>query len=349
MEKEIARHILSAKASPKKKIKIILGDFLSISDVHHPKKIIGKDPPFSEEDHDNLWQKYEKVRFITNNECPSFVHFVIHKLCEQGLVDSIITTNYDQYLESIYERILSSYKLIRNPVLPTRLSYDWEGYYSRANVSRKRSIKFFKIHGSFSHIVFIKCPGRQAHIFQLPKFLTAFSTKDIRKELRGKSFHFKLSHQDIDGADCKDTGYYVHFMDWLLDNRSAFEKEIAGSIANLLDTSDTEMIFSLGFTGRPDEELNDCLLELAKKKFPLYYVISETQFQKIKPRGNYLYHHLQRLNPMNISVVDDFDEFLKRIFKECGENPRKLDAEYGLDWQSSNIFVPSSEIGGYVK
>ena len=151
---------------------------------------------------------------------------------------------------------------MKNPVLPNN-TYDWDGHYSPATLSSKNNtVKFFKIHGSFSHVIFLGCKGSQPHIFKLPQFLTAFNIGETRKKLKTAFYHFNINHYPKVGCKSSvNTGYYVHFIDWLINNRDAFEKELEFSISDIQDTTNVEMIISVGFTGRPDEELCDELIE----------------------------------------------------------------------------------------
>ena len=197
---------------------------------------------WTDEDWDlERWKYLEYARFFTRNCTPSFGYYLLNYLIGKQHIKTIITTNYDLFLNSMFERTnkdQDSYCF--NPAI-RNTDFDWEGYYSKTTPSNHNAVKIFKIHGSLSHVVFRNClrHNNQLHIFRLPSFMLGFDTRPIRDEFSVKYLHDYLGHIGrryrhttlID--DASETGYYVHHIDWAvkclcagIGYRDFFSKEI---------------------------------------------------------------------------------------------------------------------------
>ncbi len=169
------------------------------------------------------WKHLEYSRFWTLNNTPPLGYFLLHYLAKNNAIRTIITTNYDLFLNSIFSRFDCAQKTYFNPAINEH-EFNWEEYYSTKKITDKNTLKIFKIHGSLTHVVFRKCYDNQnhSHIFKLPSFLIGFDTSQLRKMFNLKYLHNYLGHEGVKYNepslinDNAATGYYVHYIDWAL-------------------------------------------------------------------------------------------------------------------------------------
>lgn len=128
------------------------------------------------------WRHFEFARYWTANALPSFAHFCIRQLITDGLCKDVITTNYDLFFDVLWERT-PSLMMVQNPVRDAS-EYDWEGYYA-ARLHDNRRPRYWKIHGSLSHVCFQqKVPPHLHHIHRLPRFAISVNNDDLATAYR---------------------------------------------------------------------------------------------------------------------------------------------------------------------
>ena len=310
------------------------------------------------------WKYLEFARFTTNNVIPSFAYFLLHHLINSGSIKSIITTNYDLFLNSIFERTNKSHgSFCFNPVINND-DFDWEGYYS-IKPRNPKVVKIFKIHGSLSHVVFRNCRhhNNQLHIFKLPSFVVGFDTQPLRREFGINYLHNYLGHVGLRHNqptlinDEKRTGYYVHYIDWAvkclcnkrIHYRDFFTKEIQYATRELKKSPDIGAIIIIGFTGyhnqvnRKDEnneELSPAIVSLLNK-VPVFYFLHQHQYNvaTTDPNRLYLWNAVVKVNyKQAVKYIDTGDLMLDLA---CGQKHllrKRLMAIYKSDWVNGNLF-----------
>lgn len=362
MKEELGNIIKNVRTSKtKNKLFLIIGNGIDpIHEINIPQKIVrqeqrkenrkakkeGRKPKkigeSAEEIHRICWKNFEYVRLFTSNALPIFAYFLIWYLGEEGIVDNILTTNYDQFFDSIYQKILSKRNLAINPILGKE-EYDWQGYYSARQISNK-AIKLYQVHGSLSHVIFLDCvKNLHPHIFRLPTFLMGFNTTDIRLKYPVKLLHFSLNYlnriyKGLPSIMCSgDTGYYVHFVDTWFKDKKFFQREIDEALKSLINPKHIEAILSVGFTGSPKEELIEPIKRIVKdKKVPFFYAISQEQEKRILLKKDYLYHDIIHYSPDRFEVFSNGSDFLTDLLGKSGFDLNDLSAKYKADWVFSN-------------
>lgn len=199
------------------------------------------------------WRHFELARYFTATALPTFAHCCIHKLVEDGLCRDVITTNYDLYFDTIWERA-PQLGVMRNPVC-TSDDYLWDDYYSHRSAGN--GPRYWKIHGSLSHICFRPNGSHgQAHIYSLPRF--AISIND-GKLAANYGIPTQAPFMGFESAMHPNTSFtpqtdlesrFSPFIDWTYNNdRSNFQKEILGAKAVLRGCRSIAAVFMLGFSG----------------------------------------------------------------------------------------------------
>lgn len=315
------------------------------------------------------WKYLEYTRFVTKNITPSLSYFLLNYVINERQVKAVITSNYDLYFNSIFDRTNKSPDAYCfNPAIGDG-DYDWEGYYSKKTAAKADAVRIFKIHGSLSHAVFRDCRrlNNQLHIFRLPSFIVGFDTGQIRRQYKVKYLHDYLGHVGIKCGDItliddeKQTGYYVHYMDWATKHLSAagssyrdfFSKEIEGAKAELADTANVGAVVIIGFTGyydpaNPRDEYNEELspvIETLVPRVPVFHFLREDQYDSALRRANalYLWNAVKGAGSDHVATYDDTGRLMLDLI--CGRQlrlRRRLEAQYQSDWVSANLFMNPS-------
>jgi hypothetical protein len=127
-----------------------------------------------------LFAKYERARIVSSNCLPPINLLCITRLIRKGIVDSIITTNYDCSLLETVKRFGGPYTCVQNPPLPGegfQDTWDKDGYIS-PYPPKDNEIPVWKIHGDIGFVRMDECQ----HIFKLPKFSITLPQLDTSVE-----------------------------------------------------------------------------------------------------------------------------------------------------------------------
>ncbi len=122
------------------------------------------------------WNHLEYYRLRTSNGLPNINYLCLAALIRRGVVSSVITTNYDIYLQSV-ERRDPSFRFHLNPCLrPEDTGWDSDGYYSRwpwgwppttiRDGDGRLHVPLWKVHGDLGFVRWAHCD----HRFGLPDF-----------------------------------------------------------------------------------------------------------------------------------------------------------------------------------
>lgn len=330
----------------KRTIKLVIGDgFYSQKGIKSRSIIIediksqGKEI-INERDEDRYcWQTYEKYRWDTLNNLPVKRYFYTHHFCREGLISSIITTNYDLYFDSIFTKYPLPQGYILNPAIDDNED-SGEGFYGKISASNDK-LRLWKIHGSFSHISFINSSYGHGHIFKLPNFAICYPA-DNPIDNYGLPSHAFMGASSLQ-CDCDRI---AHFIDMNFINRIPFEQAINGSIQEL-DKDDTGLVICLGFTGRYNpsdindplnEELTPYLVSLSSR-VPVYVILARFQ----DPRESFLYNELHSSSRTFKGDIENIlRELIQRYYDKFGMDGntelRKIDKQYVSTWVNDNLF-----------
>jgi hypothetical protein len=270
-----------------------------------------------EKDREN-WLYYEGVRNLTRNVQPSPSYFFIFLLARLGILQAIITTNYDMTLDAIFGLLRKDLPVpvVFNPILDAS-EEDYSEYSHQKSSSS--SIRIWKIHGSLSHIICRKCKT----ILRCPDFILPFDVEQIAAKFmhpishiylpgRVKCCPISVKRENIKESLC---GHYVHPVDWNLPRFSQypiFRKIIDGGLNEFNDNPFGVII--IGFKGllppsrRGDhEEINVALEKLDGKGILWAMLVSREQGEKIRKSAAdaHLWELVERNNGMQFSGETD--------------------------------------------
>ncbi len=244
------------------------------------------------------WHLFQYAKYYTENYMPSFSHFFIFQLLNDGICKNVITTNYDMYFDSIWNKN-PTLKILQNPIL-SKQEYDWEGYYS--SKSQKKDAAYWKIHGSLSHVIFKqKKLTEHKYIFKLPRFIVSSNSPTIQKTFRIERLLPCLDYEQKvfpnTMFNCNHKEYRKRFepyIDWVFNNdRVLFKNEIQRALKILKKPSSIAAIILVGLSGfhsptsHPwNEELVEELSGLHRNGFDkIFMAVHEKQFLKINGRN----------------------------------------------------------------
>jgi hypothetical protein len=266
--------LLKTAQSDNKRLDVIIGDGIDpMKEIHDACKA-----SYADVDHRNRnriyeldsesWKKYEHVRHYTTNVRPSPSYdFVLH-LARKGILRSIITTNYDTTLDSMFNIFKTDMPLPVN-LNPILIHNEWSHFGYCSEIVSSTAIDFWKIHGSLSHVF---CRGCST-LLKCPDFVIPFGSKSVTDRYNHPITHMylpgktsccpiRLSPTEITGSTC---GHYIHPNDWNIPNfRSIlpFNKIIDKAMTQL--RNDAFGIIFIGFKGnRNYEEINQVAEDLS--------------------------------------------------------------------------------------
>ncbi|MBF0555716.1 MAG: SIR2 family protein [Nitrospirae bacterium] len=362
---EIATHLVDVKRGARPaKVKLIVGDGIApISGIYSREKIltdrnlIGTLGVADQREQDRAcWIQYERYRYTTDNEVPAGPYYALWRMLEEGLVNAIITTNYDQHFNSMLSRDPVGVGYVLNPVNGST-DYDHEGFYSDKTATSNK-LRLWKIHGSLSHAAFFEDPLNELHIFRLPRFVVGFPEEDPCNSYGITSYHDHMGPEytkyRLRVPQSRDNCKYMrHFIDINGFQRSHFQNLIDGAIADLTDP-DTAIILVLGFVGSYNtsnisdpynEELVPPILDMAKtKNIPTYQIVNPAQRKKAETA--YLYKELEMIKRTSCFDINGFlnQILLTYLEKLCGDKNGAVGSftdwsrYYRDKWKSGDLF-----------
>lgn len=212
-----------------------------------------------------LWDHYEYARFISANYPPGPALYTLFLMGEYSLTDCIVTTNYDMYFETIYQRVPTSKRLVVNPsVVHDRLDKS----------SERGDLRLWKIHGSFGALAFSKCDCVIDHPPCIIGAISPYMASIIAKHRPATSHDHprRRASPGIEGGRyfCRgsDAASPVqHFTDQVFDRKAKgnkFGPFIRGAIQDLL--SNPAVLLVVGFRCGVEEELRKVILQTLKKR-----------------------------------------------------------------------------------
>ncbi len=292
------------------KIKFVIGDgFYSQRGIITRQEIIdnaisqGKAIRNTKDEDITCWNAYDYYRVYSANHLSPKRYYYIRHLCSTMHVGSLITTNYDLRFDSIFDRDPLTQGIILNPVINSGEN-NGDNFYSEILLAQNK-LRFWKIHGSFSHVSFIQSEYGHNHIFKLPNIRVDRIYED-----------YIIHHDDFCQSlnlNCS-CNRMAHFIDYnFLDRNRYFNRVIDGAIQDL-NANDTGMVITMGFTGRfnpsipsdpRNEELVPHLLTVSESK-PVYTILAP--FQNINE--SFLY---KALDIKETALQGDIGEILRHI------------------------------------
>jgi len=245
------------------------------------------------------WRPIEHIRHYTTNARPIPSYEFIFYLVRSGIVRSIITTNYDMTLDTIFQKLSRDIRVVvkKNPILLPG-EWDYNGYCSQ-HISAPTEVAFWKIHGSLSHFY---CRGCKT-LLKSPDFVVPFGAANITDRYNHPITHsylpgntsccpISVAPSSISGSIC---GHYVHAIDWKVPDLQIthpFKKIITSTIDSLHDNA--KAIIFLGFKGNKIyEEINTEIERLSGTGLHLFMILSESQKDKVESAE--VHHHLRDL------------------------------------------------------
>ena len=208
------------------------------------------------------WRHFEYARYYSSTSLPSFAHCCIYKFVEAGLCRDVITTNYDMFFDTLWQHS-PGLRVHQNPVAEDD-EYSWEGYYS----SQRGAMvcpRYWKIHGSLSHVCFGGRCGRRHNIHRLPRFAISANDDSLARKFRIATqapfmgFEVACYPRTLCADQADLIGGFSPYIDWTWDNdRARFQREIEGAKAVLRSPGKIAAVFLIGFSGYFNKrDLND--------------------------------------------------------------------------------------------
>ena len=254
------------------------------------------------------WRHFEYARYYSSTSLPSYAHYCIYKLVETGVCRDVITTNYDMFFDSIWEHS-PTMRVHQNPVAEAD-EHSWEGYFA----TRRRAatgVRYWKIHGSLSHVCFGGRRGGPHHLYRLPRFAISANDDSLAQKYRiptqAPFMGFEMAHYPrttfANQADL--IGGFRPYIDWTWDSdRTRFRREIDGAKEVLSTPAKIAAIVLVGFSGyfndhdpndAWNEELVPVIRHLRANGFrDVYMAVHENQIARISRPTYGLMRELQR-------------------------------------------------------
>jgi hypothetical protein len=241
------------------------------------------------------WRHFEYARYYSSTSLPSYAHYCVYKLVETGVCRDVITTNYDMFFDTIWGHS-PTLQIHQNPVAETG-EYSWEDYFSMRRRAAKGT-RYWKIHGSLSHVCFGGRRGSPHHLYKLPGFAISANDDSLAQKYRiptqAPFMGFEIArYPKTSFADQSDlVGGFRPYIDWTWDNdRIRFRREIDGAKAVLASPAKIAAVVLVGFSGyfndrNPkdpwNEELVPAIRNLRANGFRnIYMAVHENQIARI--------------------------------------------------------------------
>jgi len=281
----------------------------------------------SKEELEFKWRLFEYARYHTANALPTILHCCIHRLLLDGICSDLITTNYDLAFDSIWAKY-PNWHMPMNPVCRDG-EYLWEGYYSHRK-QRRAPHRYWKIHGSLSHVVFrsLTTPT-EFQLTRLPRFAVATNYSDIGDAYGLHTIAPFLGFEQTEFPHTLfpnyDTlgGMFAPFIDWTYaNNRDPFKREIDAVTKLLKDKSRWSAILLIGFRGFHDptdphnpwnEELTPVLLNLIDDGCTnIFMAVHQAQYGHLADKESVLMRRLEDIG--RCASFDDMHKPFVNIF-----------------------------------
>jgi hypothetical protein len=296
-----------------------------------------------------LWSQYEYSRLFSRNVLPPQSYYFVARLCAAGVVRSILTTNYDSYLMSIFARDRSLPKIIINPVLP-------RGGTANKNYRNRRQpykLGIFFLHGSFEWAQFKDCGCMRP----LPSWAVGTNLWRVADSWGGVFFHDYYK-----GHSPRPTGAAQHFIDWNLESRDPFALEIEAAQKEIdWAVSHGGVLLLLGFMGTYCPRLPSWHEELAApiataaRTTPTFMVITNEQDQESRkskrnqPRRaerRWLLNQIVRAPQGNFYSSPDVSEWFVEHLQGTRLDPEEIDRDYTERWVFQQLFLEAEAFKG---
>jgi hypothetical protein len=286
---------------------------------------INKDPK-SQSFQEFRWRLFEYARYYTANALPTFAHACIFQMIKDGLCRDLITTNYDLFFDAIWEKY-PELGVKQNPVC-NQGDYHWDGYYSYKKHPRGKP-RYWKIHGSLSHIVFQgRNPSVKPQIHRLPRFACSTNQPDLAKYYGDKCLAPFMGFETSQYRLTKFTHPYLlqsqfePFIDWTFGNkRSLFDCETRSASRILKDEKNVAAIVIIGFRGYYNdadiidpwnEELVPVLTKvLDAGKIEVFIALHKYQYQRSNEPTSGFARRL--IKDSRCFVYDDVSKFIQAL------------------------------------
>lgn len=305
------------------------------------------------EEHRAVWSENEYLRLYSRNVLPPLAYYSVASLCAAGLVRSILTTNYDSFLFSIFnkDRSLGLPKLNLNPaILP--ISTKTKKYRNRYDPNK---IGVYFIHGILEWAQFQGC----GCLVQLPAYAVGTNLWRVDDSWGGVFFHdYDERHNTL------PTGEARHLIDWNLENRDFFNPEIAAAKLEIEWAVRNEGgLLLLGFMGTHCPHISDRHEELsepiaaAAQKVPTFMVITAEQNRKswrnttnapTSSERRWLIRQIRQSPLGRRYVTNIISEWFGDHLKGTKLDPEDIKQDYYEKWQMQHLFLPPEAFEGKI-
>lgn len=276
---------IDAAAAGGRKVRIVIGDgALPQSEIKSRGAFVHSQAPVSAgwtltEEDAAYWDVLEGVR-VRNSWGPAGeTYYLLGVLIRLGLVDCVITTNYDMVLDHYSENHLDGV-LALNPV-PGENPRLWNGFI--CDDVRLGEVAYFKTHGSLGFVRFDRCE----HTFKAPEFRV--HRVDPHEYAQDRLFHCSLKRCGVRHGipDMRDeerarrpTGGAHHLTDMNFSRTTVFGQIIDAANERLTGPG-LGAILAVGFRGAADEdgsfweELVNPIVECARTGAPVVALLAQ--------------------------------------------------------------------------
>jgi hypothetical protein len=281
-----------------------------------------------------IWDEYENRRQVSSNILPVPAYALIFYLYLEAFSKIIITSNYDQFLNSIFNK--NQIDFVLNPVDKEKiidLRYTNNYYQSIKNLF---SIIVWKYHGDTGFFSFPQCFCTFGLPSERTNFVNLCGDEVILSEIQEK-IGCQNSHI------IKEARHHIDFNYPETSRENIFDYEIKGTLKELEENSlSYSAIIVLGFTGRWDEnnkdnrsseEITPTLIKLAKGGFPIFMFLNPKDMADLNQST--LCKELLQINRNNV-VEGSIDKNLAYIFNQVPLLQPALG--YFYSWRDRGLF-----------
>lgn len=229
--------------------------------------------------------KYENVRSRTQTYLPNQAYQFLFHLATKNLLNCIITTNYDSFLDTMFDKTKNLHKrrFVINPAIKYR-TQDPSGYSETIPSNLSSFLRIYKLHGSLNYLICRKCK----HLSSAPEGrLTSMPLcrENISRCPSSSSKRPRLSSKHPGSCD----GNLVHVTDWNLPGFSTHHPIFASVIDHAMReiTARPFAVFILGFKGNHtsdpnySEELNIACESIKNSKTHWLMCLSKDQEKRL--------------------------------------------------------------------
>lgn len=359
---DLVNQLLQLPDGERRKLVLVIGAGISqLSTIRHPRVILSSDAPHvreclkclhSDEAYERqraVWSAFEYNRIYSRNVLPPQSYYFVARLCATGLVRSILTTNYDSFLWSIFTKDHSLPEVIFNPVLP-RPATEIPSY---RNHFEPDKLKIFFLHGSFEWAQFKNC----GCMVPLPPWAVGTNLWRVEESWGGVFFH-----DYHEGHSIRPTGPAQHFIDWNLENRDPFAEEIEAAFREIeWAENNGGVLLLLGFMGSHCPHLPSWHEEVAAPiaaaahKIPTLMVITEEQntesnrhkvnHPEIAER-RWLLTRLEGSSHGKVFIHHDVRDWFIENLTGSRLAPEEIDKDYVERWVWQQLFLNAESFKG---